>query len=588
MTENSPGLEHISMVFRAETDEQGQVTWKAVISDTGLDRAGEQATLPLYQDWINRIEGGIKVSFLPPPRMPFLSVSHYPALDGFGEAGEAVEYGINEDEEGTPFWTSGVFADGPLGQKVRDVLRSEQSLVEAGELKQEPIRISAAWYDLAHAHGNQLFVRKSLKDHCPLCKVGVGKKRYMWGQLDHLAGTRVPLNPRTEIVLEEKSMTTKKEDAATIVGEKLAEELEERTKTVVGKSEAGLVIKAEEEKATQEQSQPTSWTSVTPPAEETPSVMENPYRMALAKSQVTPTQKAVTFDQLETQKAGTGTLEQLADFFGLGHQIAMSVFEDSTLEDRPLLLVRALADLTSRAAATIDSPIDITERAKKKGGKKGQMPPWLKDKIQGDDDEEDEEEETKKTKAETDTGDAGADEINKGDVTPMSEEETTPLVEAASQLGAEIEQIAKADTGTRQEKYTAVEPVVERYLEMVQRAIDEETAPTLSGESELASTLQQYMSQQNKVLADAIGALTEVAKSMALSAEKTERAATTAPSPTQQFNIPPVQRSVAPPAPVAPPAEGSQPTVVEGLQPGPTPSLRNMVRRSLNLPVNSQ
>jgi hypothetical protein len=43
----------------------------------------------------------------------------------------------------------------------------------------------------------------------------------------------------------EKSMTTQKEDAASIIGEELANELEENAKSLIGKSEA-LVIKSEE------------------------------------------------------------------------------------------------------------------------------------------------------------------------------------------------------------------------------------------------------------------------------------------------------------------------------------------------------
>jgi hypothetical protein len=77
---------------------------------------------------------------------------------------------------------------------------------------------------------------------CPLCAQGIGGKIYMKGQLVHLAMTRVPVNPRTEMSVE-KSMdeiTTKRDDAKSIIGD-LAEELEE--KSIAGDV---LVVRADE------------------------------------------------------------------------------------------------------------------------------------------------------------------------------------------------------------------------------------------------------------------------------------------------------------------------------------------------------
>jgi hypothetical protein len=71
-----------------------------------------------------------------------------------------------------------------------------------------------------------------------------GPKEYMRGQLIHEAMTRVPVNTRTLMEVE-RAMTTRKEDAESIIGEELAEELEEQAK-LVGKSQA-LVIKAEDD-----------------------------------------------------------------------------------------------------------------------------------------------------------------------------------------------------------------------------------------------------------------------------------------------------------------------------------------------------
>ena len=70
-------------------------------------------------------------------------------------------------------------------------------------------------------------------DKCPLCTEGLKGKQYLGGLLIHLALTRVPANIRTDIDVEvDKSMTTRKSDAASIVGEELANEIEEKAKLV--------------------------------------------------------------------------------------------------------------------------------------------------------------------------------------------------------------------------------------------------------------------------------------------------------------------------------------------------------------------
>jgi len=74
---------------------------------------------------------------------------------------------------------------------------------------------------------------------------------YQKGWVRHLAATRVPIRTSTEIgVWEEKSMVTKHSDAKSIVGDELADALEE-TRKQVGKSETEeLVVKANEEGTT--------------------------------------------------------------------------------------------------------------------------------------------------------------------------------------------------------------------------------------------------------------------------------------------------------------------------------------------------
>lgn len=233
----------VSMVItKASVQADGSIRWAAVTSDTSPDNTGESTSLSLFQDWVQRTETGETVDYLPLPRKPFLGVSHYSDLSGDGEAGITDEMGV----DGNRFKAKGVFkTDSPLGMALANAVKSETDLVKRGGQPEKPIRISAAWWDIEHSHGPFIFTRKSLTDVCPMCEDGAGNKVYLKGQLDHFATTRVPINPRTSLALQEKSMAiTRKDDAASIVGDELAEELEKKSK-LVGKSEAeGLVVKA--------------------------------------------------------------------------------------------------------------------------------------------------------------------------------------------------------------------------------------------------------------------------------------------------------------------------------------------------------
>jgi transcriptional regulator with XRE-family HTH domain len=116
------------------------------------------------------------------------------------------------------------------------------ALVKKGGQIEKPIRISAGWWDIEHYHedSNYTFTRQSLTDKCPLCEKGqTSDKIYKAGQLDHFSATRVPMNTRTSLELEEKSMTdkiTRREDAESIIGPDEAEEMERRAR-MVGKSD---------------------------------------------------------------------------------------------------------------------------------------------------------------------------------------------------------------------------------------------------------------------------------------------------------------------------------------------------------------
>ena len=239
------------VITKASLHKDGTMRWQGVASDTSQDLARDRTTVALFRDWVERIERGVETDFLPPPRGPFLGVSHYPSLDGFGEAATTDKRYV----DGNRFKVGGQFADMPIGRALFAAVREELDLIKRGEAPDDPIRISAAWWDIQHAHGDSFkFTRKSLADRCPMCEEGLARV-FLKGQLDHFAATRVPMNPRTSLELEEKSMSkvTRRDDAASIIPEDLADELEERVQEeLVGKSEteaesgAALVIKTDD------------------------------------------------------------------------------------------------------------------------------------------------------------------------------------------------------------------------------------------------------------------------------------------------------------------------------------------------------
>ncbi len=228
------------VITKATLQQDGTMRWQAVTSDTEVDKATERTSLALFRDWIERVDYGLVTEFLPDePRMPFLGLSHYPALDdGSGEAGATARMFT----DGNQFKAGGAFhsdEEHPIGPAVFESVRQERALIKKGEVVDNPIRISAGWWDLQHSHGEFIFNRKSLTDICPMCVKNVGDKVYLKGQLDHFAATRVPMNPRTSLELEEKSMatTTRVQDAASIIDPELAEELDRKAK-LIGKADA--------------------------------------------------------------------------------------------------------------------------------------------------------------------------------------------------------------------------------------------------------------------------------------------------------------------------------------------------------------
>lgn len=219
----------------------GERRWRADTSNTSDDLAGDNMTLDLFNDFVNRIEQSE-----PAPEefrsnyweggMPYLSISHYPDLNG--EAVPGVVDAVYVD--GTYLKAKGRMNKTPLGDAAWKSICEDLDKVKKGETSDNKVRISIGFLDYAHKHKSNgvIFDRKSLEDICKDCIQEVSDGTYPGrafykGLLVHFAMTRVPMNldtsmnPDLEVT---KSMTTRKEDAATIIGEELASEIDKKAK----------------------------------------------------------------------------------------------------------------------------------------------------------------------------------------------------------------------------------------------------------------------------------------------------------------------------------------------------------------------
>ena len=244
----SSAVELSMHIERASYTKEAGMKWRATASDVGVDKANDEMSLDLYNDFVDHISLGTQ----PPEEfcsdfwkggMPYVSLSHYPDLNGDAVPGMTESVWIDGDR----FKAKGSFLATPLGEACFKAVKLDTS---GPPHPIGPVRISIAFLDYGHIHksNNFKFIRNDEEDYCEEClkefmnMSGVGK-RYIKGHLIHLAMTRVPMNERTDMEVE-KSMTTRKEDALSIVeDEELIEPIEEKAK-LVGKSE--LVIKADE------------------------------------------------------------------------------------------------------------------------------------------------------------------------------------------------------------------------------------------------------------------------------------------------------------------------------------------------------
>lgn len=219
-------LHNVEMFITKSSIQDGQMRWAAINSDTDKDLYGERMTMDLYRKMLSYIKNGT-----PPPEefrsmvcsdywkggMPYVSLAHYPDLNGAASLGEPLV--IYTD--GNRLKAKGIMYDTPLGKAAWRGIKEDEKL----PVGKDKIRISIAFLDLAHKHGEdgKIFERKSITSICPECAKGIGSKIYVDGYLVHLALTRKPVNPRTameeDVMAKKSQITTRKEDAISIVGD---------------------------------------------------------------------------------------------------------------------------------------------------------------------------------------------------------------------------------------------------------------------------------------------------------------------------------------------------------------------------------
>ena len=226
---------HINRV--SENKQTGKKYWFATASGIKHDAYEERMSVDLFKDFIHNIETRTKLPELFSTNyfnggLPYLSVAHYLDLEGVGVAGTSEKIWV----DGNIFKGKGEFADTALGDAVHAAIAKD---IENDVPQDERIRISIAFLDYGHEHeGAGIFERKKLTDQCPMCEDGIGDKIYRQGQLIHLATTREPAYKETSMALTERAMMTRLDDAKSIVGEELAEELEDKSKAMIGRSGA--------------------------------------------------------------------------------------------------------------------------------------------------------------------------------------------------------------------------------------------------------------------------------------------------------------------------------------------------------------
>lgn len=334
----------------------GERYWKANTSDVLPDSYNDEMTLDLYKSFIRRATSGEK----PPERfcseswgggMPYVSVAHFREHSIAGDTDKIYV-------DGDVLKANGTFRDTSLGRACFDAVFNDLYSPQKSDA-QDKIRVSIGFLDFAHKHKSNgyMYERNDDRPFCPECLAEVieGKsegKIFLDGLLVHFAMTRVPVNKRTS--MEVRSMaTTRKQDAASIVGEALAEELEEKEHEMTGKSEA-LVIKSEDE--------------IVEKCEDMP--------MMASPMEYHPFGGATTLADAKAYVTAGKEQQRIGDIWNAFRMVIENITEDDNITDKAAAVVKASNELKDMIASndmifeseTIEDPELVEEATTKTVG----------------------------------------------------------------------------------------------------------------------------------------------------------------------------------------------------------------------------
>jgi|WetSurMetagenome_2_1015567.scaffolds.fasta_scaffold00049_71 cation transport regulator len=369
------------VITKASIDKSsGQMRWMAVASDTDEDSYKQRMSLELFSDFITRAQQDVDapVEFRSEywkGGMPYLSVSHYDDFNGMGSAGETVNIYI----DGNRLKAKGICYDTPLGRAAFNAIK--ESLDNPNE--DNKVRISIGFLDWKHTHNGVTFERKSIYDICPACRKSKENVVFLRGQLIHLALTRVPVNQRTTIEAEvTKSMTTRKEDAESIVGAEEAEKLEELSVAMVGKSEA-LVIKADSPNEPNDPQEAndlmvdgngahTGTSTEDVPNPDTSEQVDRPKQGEVAKSDgevaySLPYGGATSFAEVEAWMSAQDKLYKAYDTWYTFETLASNIMGKEDIEDKPKALAQLMAECKDKLETKSFAIMEKIEKAMLEG-----------------------------------------------------------------------------------------------------------------------------------------------------------------------------------------------------------------------------
>lgn len=221
-------MRYLSMhITKAALGGDGVMRWAATVSKFELDDQLDEVTPEFFKYAIAQVESGKRPA-------PVVCVSHIDKgkPDDSWVAGDALELYIDGDLPKA----KGVFRDTPLGKAAFESVRADY-----GKPNDEKVRVSLGFYD-----ESSVPLKITFNDGSEATG-----RRFKAGWIKHLALTRVPVVKETEItVMEAKAMAkTKQEDAASIVGAELAEELVREDKAELDEDLVLKQVEAEGETA---------------------------------------------------------------------------------------------------------------------------------------------------------------------------------------------------------------------------------------------------------------------------------------------------------------------------------------------------